>query len=87
MIRDANPAPAALNRAMVMPAPKIMSFADVVVTIPAARGRPAARGSRFHIQRISRVQSAVLQRPDIDVFGCLVKLTVTVLLPALHAPA
>jgi len=56
MIREMNPLPAAVNLAMVVPAPKINSFAAEVVTAPLLAvvplpAAPAALSSGFAVSR------------------------------------
>ena len=78
MIREINPTPAAENRATVIPAPKIKSFAHVVVAapllaivpLPAAPApcvRGAPRGVWWHAElRVPPLDVLVVRRTVLD---------------------
>ncbi len=87
MIRETNPDPAAENRAAVIPAPKIMSFAEVVVAAPLLAVVPLPARSRLHIQRIAGSSPLYSSTRTSTDAAAWLNLTVTVLLPALMPAA
>ena len=69
MMRVVKFVPAVEKPPVVMPAPKISALAAVVVTVPLLADGAGARGRGADIERIDRIQAAVLQGADIDVGG------------------